>query len=83
MTETADVIDFSELVAERVGIITPRRVLSQTTASVDDIVAVATVALMRDGSVATAFSTANPVTLLGMIEIAKDDVLCAGAVGED
>lgn len=77
------VADFTEYAAERAGIITPRRVLAEAAERADEIVAVATVALLRDGNVATAFSTANPVTLLGMLEIAKDDVLCAGTVGED
>lgn len=74
-----NVVDLSEARAERHGIITPQTVIASVSSQADDIVAIAVVGLLRDGNVATSFSTANPVTLLGMLEIAKDDVLYAGA----
>lgn len=80
--ETAEVIDITEEIAARAGIVTPGAALESVQAEVDEVVAVAVVGLLRNGDVATTFSTASPVTLLGMLEIAKDDVLYSAAVDE-
>jgi hypothetical protein len=76
------VVDLAEVRAEKAGIITPLRVINEVQEHIGDIVAIAVVGLLRDGRVVTSCSTVPSVTLLGMLELAKDDVLYPEDDGE-